>query len=791
VLDQGVGDDPMIKSEGDIAHRPGARDLIDAVQPWMVALWTMPLVAIVASLIAGQSALRLGATIGGGLMAAGAHVHHRRRPLGRDIQQVTLCLAAAVTVVALTTGGVPTGGGAPEASLTTAAGLLIYPLLVWSILRMARLRRQAQQIDAVVIGVFVALAAGIAAWVALSMRSGSLALAGKFTVVAPVALDVFVLVVMLSLAVAGRRGVAWWAMNGSIGLLCAAHVLVVERVIGSSGSTTIASLACAGACVLLGVSMIHPSSVLLFEPAIIEPNMYGLGHVGVVVVASLAAPSALLLQVRTHAVLPLVITVGASCSSLVLALYIVDLLRERVGSAHKITHDHLTGLPNRILFMDRVERAMAHARRADLPIAVFFIDVDRFKEINDTFGHSAGDLLLHQVATRLNACVRDEDTVARISGDEFAVLLANVSAPGGAVTVAQRMMAAFAQPMTIAEKRVAVTASMGIAVSPTDGTSAEALLASADAAMYRAKDSGRNTYEMFNASFSTTAHERLDTETALLAGLERDELIPYYQPIVDLDTGRIVGAEALVRWNHPELGLLFPGHFVPVAEQSDLVIALGQRVLDSACEAAVRWGQEGLDDLTVAVNVAARQFRFELDRAVTSSLRRSGLDPSRLVLELTESAAVDNIDIVAATLDELRQLGVRAAIDDFGTGYCGLRYLSALNVDTLKIDKSFVQSMTPANASIVAATIAMAHSLGLGVIAEGVETEDQRKFLASCGCDRIQGFLIAKPIPEAEFLDLVRRSREPLRIAEPNGARVPIETSVQREIDALEQHLSL
>jgi EAL domain-containing protein (putative c-di-GMP-specific phosphodiesterase class I) len=317
-------------------------------------------------------------------------------------------------------------------------------------------------------------------------------------------------------------------------------------------------------------------------------------------------------------------------------------------------------------------------------------------------------------------------------------------------------MTEFAKPITIAENRVVVTASMGIAISVIDGTTPESLLASADAAMYRAKDSGRNSYEVFDAHLSTRAHERLETETALLAALERDELVAHYQPIVDLATGRIVGAEALVRWNHPERGLLFPGHFVPVAEQSDLVIAMGQQVLDAGCAAAVRWGRAGYESLSVSVNVAARQFRYDLETAVTSALRRSGLDPSRLILELTESAAVDNIDIVAATLDELRQIGVRAAIDDFGTGYCGLRYLSALPVDTLKIDKSFIQSMTPANASIVAATIAMAHSLGLGVIAEGVETDEQRKFLAARDCDRIQGYLIAKPIPEDEFLDLVR-----------------------------------
>jgi predicted signal transduction protein with EAL and GGDEF domain len=372
------------------------------------------------------------------------------------------------------------------------------------------------------------------------------------------------------------------------------------------------------------------------------------------------------------------------------------------------------------------------------------------------------------VAARLLRCQREEDTVARLSGDEFAVLLPHLATAGDVMVVAQRVLAALAPPVTIAGARMLITASIGIAVHPNDGDSADDVLSSADAARYRAKETPGNTCEIFSSALATQAHERRRLESALYAGVQRNELTLYYQPVVDLASGRTVGVEALVRWMHPEDGLVLPGQFIPVAEQSDLIVLLGERVILHACEQLRRWADLGLRDLSVAVNVSSRHFNHGLVSTVTAALRDTGADARNLVIELTESTAVDNLDAVAAALDELRSLGVRSAIDDFGTGYCGLRYLSTLPVDCLKIDQSFIQGMTPSAAAIVAATIAMGHSLGLTLIAEGVETAEQHRFLLTQGCDRVQGYLFGRPMPADALTDRLRAERA-LDLVDPPG----------------------
>ena len=701
---------------------------------------------------------RVGAVAGLGLLIVRSWRLQRAGEVGGPVEPLIGAVAVVIGLLGATAVEAPSSINPEAVEWQTATRLLTYPLLAWVLMGLAALRRQPSRIDSVVTGALGGLSAGMAAWIALSnWASAPLDAVDQLVVVVPLALDVFALLVSLRLFRTIRPVFSWWTLNGAIGALLAADVLMLAAAIRPAELAG-ATGACRGvACILLAVTFLHASAGTLIQPAIIEPRPFGFGHMSVVVVAALATPATLLVQAQMHRTLPFAVAVGAGGVSVVLALYLVDLLRDRSRSEHRVNHDRLTGLPNRTLFVDRVERALAHARRADSQIAVFFIDVDRFKAINDRWGHAAGDSLLHVVAGRLQSCLRDEDTVARISGDEFAVLLPNLASAPASVSVAERIMSAFSEPVTIADCRLAVTASMGVAIGPADGDDPDSLLACADAAMYRAKDAGRNTFEIWDQQLSDGAHSRLETETALLRAVEREELVVYYQPIVDLATGRIVSAEALVRWNHPEHGILMPGQFVPVAEQSDLVVEIGEQVLHAACLAAFDWTSKGLGDVSVSVNVASRQFRYDLARAVTSALRISGLPPERLMLELTESAAVDNIDVVAATFDDLRQFGIRAAIDDFGTGYCGLRYLSTLPVDNLKIDKSFIQAMTPANASIVAATIAMAHSLGLTVTAEGVETEEQRAFLHTRGCDRYQGYLLARPIPEPDFVQLARR----------------------------------
>src|SRR5581483_5933151 len=395
-----------------------------------------------------------------------------------------------------------------------------------------------------------------------------------------------------------------------------------------------------------------------------------------------------------------------------------------------------------------------------------FIDLDRFKWVNDRFGHATGDALLRLTAERLLGSLREEDTVARLGGDEFGVLLPHVSGTDGVVTVAEKVRDVFRQPVEVGGERFVPTASVGVAIYPHDGDDAEALLATADAAMYRAKAAGRDTFELHSSELASRAQERLAVEVALLAAIEHGELVLHYQPVFDVRSRAVVGAEALVRWQHPEHGLIPPAGFVPVAEQSDLVVTMGAAVLDAACWQLAAWDQAGMPPLSVAVNVSARQLRHGMADMVATALRSWGVDPSRLVLELTETAAFDDLDRMAAALGEIRDMGVRWAIDDFGTGYCSLTYLSRLPVDTLKIDKTFVQSTAVADDSIVGAIIAMAHGLGLTVIAEGVERPEQLSSLSTRVCDLVQGYLLGPPLPAVQFEAFVRRQgyqKEPSR----------------------------
>src|SRR5437763_1567524 len=409
-------------------------------------------------------------------------------------------------------------------------------------------------------------------------------------------------------------------------------------------------------------------------------------------------------------------------------------------------HDALTGLPNRRLFRDRLTVALAHARRLMSTLAVMFLDLDRFKYVNDTLGHSIGDELLKTVATRLAAALREEDAIARIGGDEFTILLPDLKSPDHAASVAQKLLEAVGQPMRIEETELFITTSIGIALFPNDGDTAELLLKNADHAMYRAKDAGRNSYQLFTEAMNSRALERLSMENNLRHALERGELALHYQPQFNVATSRITGVEALLRWK--DIG---PVEFIPIAEETRLIVPIGEWVLREACRRAQKWPAEGHAGLRMPVNLSPRQFQHsDLPLLIGAALEESGLAPGDLELEITESTAMQNTERTIATLRRLREMGVRIAVDDFGTGHSSLSYLRSFPIDTVKIDQEFVHEIesSQADRAIVSAVIGMAHGLNLRVIAEGVETEAQLAFLRQHGCDEVQGFLLGMPAPE-------------------------------------------
>ena len=436
---------------------------------------------------------------------------------------------------------------------------------------------------------------------------------------------------------------------------------------------------------------------------------------------------------------------------------ISEVKRYEAELEHQARHDALTGLPNRFLFEDRFSSALTRAHRNDSKTAVLFIDLDHFKDVNDSLGHSAGDTLLQEWTTRLSALVRRSDTVARFGGDEFAVLLETITHTD-TETIARKVLEAVALPFHVSGHDLFVSASIDISLYPDDGPDAATLLKNADTALYQAKTDGRNLFRFFSSDMHERALENLVMTNALRVGLERDELEVRYQPCVELASGRFKSVEALVSWRHPELGLLPPGRFIPLAEETGLIQPLGERVLEIACRQMRQWQDDHLPISRIAVNLSARQFRLpDLPYRIAAVLAATGLKGEHLELEVTESVMMQNPEAATALLMHLKSMGIQIAIDDFGTGYSSLSYLKSLPIDFLKIDKSFVSGVPIAgdDVAIIRAIIAMAKSLGLRLIAEGVETEDQRAFLASQGCDEAQGWLFSRPLPGLEITALL------------------------------------
>ncbi len=443
--------------------------------------------------------------------------------------------------------------------------------------------------------------------------------------------------------------------------------------------------------------------------------------------------------------------------------YSIERKRYQVQLEHQANYDALTGLPNRNLLHDRLRQAV-YSQRLPRSIAVVFMDLDHFKFVNDSLGHSTGDLLLKGMAERLRTVLREGDTVGRVGGDEFVLILNDQSNEEIIYRAMQRIAAKVSEPITIEGKELYVTASAGISIYPQDGRDVDTLLKNADAAMYRAKEHGRSNFQFYTSEMNERVNERLALENALRRALERHELLLHYQQKVNLRTGAIVGAEALVRWMHPEWGLVRPARFIPLAEETGLIVNIGEWVLREACRQARAWLDSGLSPGVVSVNLSVRQFRQEgLVRGVHRILEETRLEPQQLEMELTESMVMHNVDAAIAVLQGLKQLGVALSVDDFGTGYSSLSYLKDLPIDALKIDRSFVRDIgsgAEAEDGVLAqAIISLGHALHLKVVAEGVETDAQVRFLRRHGCDEVQGFFYGEPVPPEAHARLLEKAK--------------------------------
>ncbi|RNC69845.1 MAG: EAL domain-containing protein [Desulfuromonadales bacterium] len=432
-------------------------------------------------------------------------------------------------------------------------------------------------------------------------------------------------------------------------------------------------------------------------------------------------------------------------------------------------HDTLTGLPNRILFLDRLRQAKALANRYRHQVAVLFLDLDRFKIINDTLGHPVGDKLLQQVARRLAECVREVDTVARIGGDEFTIILVNIDNLDDVKRIGHKILKSLSAPMTIDSYELYVTTSIGISLYPGDGENLDTLVKKADIAMYHAKGEGRNNYQFYTPQMDENADKRLLLETSLRKALDNGEFLIHYQPKVDIVSQTITAMEALLRWAHPTLGLVSPAEFIPLAEETGLIIPIGEWVLRAACRQNMAWQDQGLPPMRVAVNLSGYQFQQrDLLEMIREVLEETGMEAELLELEITESVIMQNPDFAVSVLNQLKDIGVHISIDDFGTGYSSLAHLKRFSVNTLKIDKSFVRDVevNTADAAITTAIIAMGNSLNLKVIAEGVETEGQLSFLSDNNCDEVQGFLFSTPMPSQQVVSFIRERLDKVRLAQ-------------------------
>lgn len=547
------------------------------------------------------------------------------------------------------------------------------------------------------------------------------------------------------------------------GQLClvTVHAVAVAAALGSAAMIIPGPTLVLWSLCLVAAAAVHPSLRETFQPVPPKPAGMSATHVGLLLAATLLGPSVIAWRLVTGVGIDLPLALaGTAGFPLVVILHLIRLVQERARGEYRARHDQLTGLPNRVLFHDRLDVALGHARRSGHGLAVMFLDLDRFKTINDSLGHDVGNELLREVAMRITGALRDDDTVARWGGDEFTVLLDEVDGPDDAARVAHKILGVFRDPFDVDGRALHASTSIGVSLYPEDGETADELLKHADTAMYRAKSRRRNTFQLYTREMSARAQLRLAVEDGLRRALARGEIVTHFQPRVDRPTGRIVGSEALARWEHPRIGLVTPSAFIPLAEDSGLITELGEQVLHEATERAARWYREGLLQGPVAVNLSARQFHeADIERLVSEALASSGLPAHRLEIEITESVLLRDRAAVREVLLRLRAQGVRCSIDDFGTGYSGLAYLADMPIDAVKIDRAFVSGIVGGASPIVDAVVALGHSLRLGVIAEGVETREQVAFLDARGCREMQGYLFGRPMSGDAFEQFVRELR--------------------------------
>jgi diguanylate cyclase (GGDEF)-like protein len=740
---------------------------------WVAALCVTVAATIGALVDRDATLLAAFALLIGHAIAAGTVAEVAPRRIGRVTYRLwpaRLLLAASVGLAVAEALPLPfldiSGGRYFGAWLGLAALIAVFVAFAW--LLGERVRERA--VDIMLESVVVATAAAIVVWdLYVEPRLADPGVSAGLATVATIRAGLGLIAVYgtLRLVTLGAR------MRGPTGTLLAASLFVFVGQIGgltaALGPRDASRWALAATIAGLGLtaaSLVHPTGSVFPPFSNLAPSRLGPGRLVIVIVVVLLPPA--LTSGRLLGTRPLslgAVTVTSALLSVAVVAYLLALIRQLARIEHRTQHDELTGLANRRQFHERLASSIADAAERGTGVAVMFLDLDHFKVVNDSLGHATGNHLLQGVAARIALAAPPNSLVARLQGDEFAVLIASVRDGEAALLAANHIRNAVAEPFGLANRKVYPTVSVGVALYPNDGVEPDALLRRADQAMYSSKRAGRNTVRLHTKAMESAALDRLDIETALHDAGRRGELRLHFQPRVELATGTVVGAEALLRWEHPLLGTIPPGEFIPIAEETGLVVELGEWVLTEACRQLRRWEMAGFPQLTISVNLSARQFQLtSVADLVARVLRHTRADPSWLELELTESLALQDLDLVSATLTELDQMGVRCSMDDFGTGYSGLSYLSRFPISALKIDRSFVAAIRDGtsndrDASIVLAVIALARALNVVVIAEGVETQEQLVFLVRNGCDQMQGFLFSPPVPVERFESLVLLER--------------------------------
>jgi len=669
-----------------------------------------------------------------------------------------LCLVVGDLLQTLHAGGPPTQFGAPMVTNTVGDVLAIVGLV-----SLIHQRLPERSTDSLAEAMLPTLAIGFVILSLVLVPSQGWDPGRQVPAVVAPLLDMVLLWLACSLvSLTDRHPTSYRFLIAGFAFLFVANSSYAAQSLGAGTGSAglVAKTALVGAGVW-AAAFLHPSLKAAFDPVPLRSVRPRGVRVAMLVAVGLVVPGVLsagsVMGISDHQP---VLLIGSTLLPSLLVLYLLHQVFTHAAAEYRAQHDSLTGVCNRLLFEDRLHLALGQAERTNSAVSVMFLDLDRFKDINDSLGHAVGNELLKSVVKRLQGCLREHDTLARFGGDEFTFLIPDSGGKDGLVVeIAERLLDRFEDPFNVGGRQLTVKASIGVAVSPWDGADAETLLKHADTAMYQAKAAGRNTYQIFDSGMSARARLRFAFEDSLRAAVETGRLAVHYQPKLAMATGDIVGVEALARWRHPQLGFIPPWAFIPLAEETSLVATLGEWVLEEACRQARGWQDQGLPAMPVAVNLSPRQFAHQpVVEMVSRVLQKSGLDPTLLELEVTESVLMERVDEVVASLNELRALGVRCSIDDFGTGYSALTYLADMPIDAIKIDRSFVQRIDGdgGGAPIVGAVIALAHSLDLVVVAEGVESDEQLQFLDAHGCDQVQGFRFSPPVPAAEIVELMR-----------------------------------